>query len=357
MPRLGPRHRLAKNVYEDSSGVSVVVQVHGVQRESRFPPGTDLEHLKRQRDELRAALHDAHPATARGTLAHDAERYLQQIGGLAGFTSIRSRVRAWVDRLGPKPRSRITAEDVRLAFSDWRVAGRWNVGPGPRRPIHAPASEKTLRERWSALRCVYRLLDGPRAKTPCDDVPQPRAPAPTPVGVPSSTIRRVVRSLKAATKGTSRTSRARQDYARFLLLVSTGQRPAQVRRAQREDFRLDTGTWIVRGAKGGPSHAVWLNVEMRAAVRAFLSAEAFGPWSSSRFARLLRRHGWPEHVRPYAARHSVAIDALERGADIGDVQALLGHTHIDTTRKFYAPIAAARQQRIARQLEGRLRIG
>src|SRR5439155_5643990 len=149
------------------------------------------------RDQLRADLHDETPTTPRGTLAHHAGRYLKQIAGRPGFKADRSHVRAWLDRLGPKSRSRIAAADVRLALAAWRSKGTWAGGRGARtrHALAAPASEKTLQERWRVLKHLYKTLDGPKAKTPCDDVPRPKPPAPTPVGVHVTKVQRVADAL------------------------------------------------------------------------------------------------------------------------------------------------------------------
>lgn len=360
MARRGDRDRLATNIYRDTTGYAVVVQVNGLQRELRFPLTAELEELKQQRDQLRADLRDEAPAAAeRGTLAHDADRYLKQIAGRPGFKADRSHLRAWIDRFGTTPRNRIKASDVRMALASWRTKGTWAGGRGKRKrtATAAPASEKTLQQRWRVLKHLYKTLDGPKAKTPCDDVVRPRPAAATPVGVHASRVQRVADALAKRAHATKLRSRERQDYARFLMLITTGQRPAQLKRAIEEDFHLGEQFWIVRGAKGGPSHAIHLNKEMRAAVKLFLAAGAVGLYGDEQLLATVRAHGWPKAIPLYNARHSVAIDAIERGADLGDVQAMLGHASIDTTRRFYGPIMRLRQKALGKRLEGRLRVG
>jgi integrase len=331
--RQGTRRRLDRGIYQDASGVAIQAQVHGVRQELRFPPDTDLPTLQQRRDQLRADLHDVSPLQARGTLSRDAERYLKQIAGRPGSKADRSHLRAWIDRLGPKPRSRITADDVRLALAAWRTAGTWTGGRGkrPRQATARPASEKTLKERWRVLRHLYKTLDGPKARTPCDDVLRPKPAAPTPVGVPVTTVQKVATALATRAAGTPRHSLARQDYARFLLLTTTGQRPAQIMRAIAADFHLREQFWIVRGAKGGPTHAIHLNAEMRAAVRRFLASAAVGRYNDQQLLAVVRAHGWPATIPLYNARHS-----------------------IETTRRFYAGILRLRQRQVGRRLEGRL---
>jgi integrase len=359
MARKGSRRKLAKNIYEDEAGISIVVQVRGLQREIRFDTGTELETLLKNRDQLRADLHDECPATERGTLNHDAVRYLKQVAGRPGFAADRSHLRAWLDRLGPKPRARITADDVRTVLAAWRKKGTWTGGRGKRqrRALKGPASLKTLKERWRVLKHLYKTLDGPKAKTPCDDVERPKPGASTPVGVHARVVQTVADALKVRTAGTPLRSRERQDHARYLMLVTTAQRPAQLKRAIAEDFHLGEQFWIVRGAKGGISHGIHLNKEMRVAVKWFLAAGAIGPYDSQALLELARAHGWPATVPLYNARHSVAIDAIQAGADLGDVQALLGHASIETTRRFYAGIFRLRQRNVGKRLEGRLKVG
>jgi integrase len=172
-----------------------------------------------------------------------------------------------------------------------------------------------------------------------------------------SKVQRVATALARRAQKTPLRSRERQDYARFLMLTTTAQRPAQLQRAIAEDFHLREQFWIVRSAKGGPSHAIHLNAEMRRAVKLFLGAGAIGAYNEAQLLDVARAHGWPKTIPLYNARHSVAIDAIEAGADLGDLQALLGHASIETTRRFYGPILRLRQKAFGKTFEGRLKIG
>jgi integrase len=357
--RQGTQRRVERGIYVDDTGYSVKVQVRGARQELRFPAGTALERLQQQRDQLRADLHDVSPTLERGTLAADAVRYLKRIANRAGSKADASHLRAWIDRLGPKLRSRVTKEDVELALAAWRKAGTHVGGRGTRarKPLDTPASETTIKERYRVLRHLYKTLDGPKAKTPLDDVARPRPATRTPVGVSVTIVQRVANALAARAQGTPMKSAARQDYARYVMLTTTAQRPAQLQRAIAEDFHLREQFWIVRGAKGGPTHAIHLNKEMRQAVKLLLAAGALGPYDTTALLEVARAHGWPKQLPLYNARHSVAIDAIEAGADLGDVQALLGHASIETTRRFYAGILRLRQKAVGKRLEGRLKVG
>lgn len=96
-----------------------------------------------------------------------------------------------------------------------------------------------------------------------------------------------------------------------------------------------------------------MNDDMKAAVEAFIAADAWGPLDGSNYAKELYTAGWPKDVRPYQARHSVALELGERGIDLGDVQGWLGHKHVQTTRKHYAPVLVSRLKQASESLAGR----
>jgi integrase len=138
-----------------------------------------------------------------------------------------------------------------------------------------------------------------------------------------------------------------------MVIASTGVRPAELKRAEPCDVDLDRRVWLVRTAKGGTPRAFWLNDEMKQAIEAFIAADAWGNFDGSDYAKALYAAGWPKDVRPYQARHSVALELGERGIDLGDVQGWLGHKHVTTTRKHYAPVLSSRLKQASERLSGR----
>jgi integrase len=113
-------------------------------------------------------------------------------------------------------------------------------------------------------------------------------------------------------------------------------------RAEPGDVDLKRRIWFVRAAKGGHAIPLPLTQDMIRAWKAFIAADAWGTFDARSFSKTIRRHGWPKGIRPYNLRHTFAIDHLLAGTDIGDLQGLLGHRQIETTRKFYGPILLAR---------------
>lgn len=338
------RKRIAEGVYEDAYGIAATVKVGKKQREQRFPRGTSLEFLAawraRARDDLLDIADDDAPPLP-GTFAGDLEHYLKKIEAKAKYKSDRSHLRAWLPRVGPLLRRRIRASHVTTAIAAWKAE---------------ETSARTIRHRVRVLRELYHGLDGRYAPTPVIGVELPKPEAPHPVAVPWTMVRAVAESLKQGkagekAHGPNRTI-APVDYAhpekgraRFLVLATTGQRPAQLMRALPTDVDLKRKLWYVRAAKGGLSTALPLDSQMVNAWKAFIKADAWGPFDTTAFGKLLRRHGWSEEYKPYALRSTLAIDMILGGADLSDVQAALGHRRIQTTQTHYAGLQLARMRR------------
>lgn len=318
-----------------------------LQKECRFSSGTPARVLKAWRDSMRQKLLKRIPAAADravklGTLKADALRYYPLIKHLADWVTRRSEIRAWFPLLGDRYRHTITREDVLRARGTWLEQGR---------------AHRTVNNRVSALKDLYRKLDGDEAPTPCDTVRMLAAPR-TPVRrVTADEINAVLNALLVvaglAPVGKGRPGQhALRDRARLMVMCSTGRRPCEIERAVPGDVSLEQCVWGVRDAKGGWSAGVYLNSEMLVAWRTFVDADAWGPFPAH-FARRLRAAGWPKDVDPYKVRHSTWIAASERGADLADIQAGAGHRNIATTREHYVPVLNSRMQRLSELIDGR----
>jgi integrase len=215
---------------------------------------------------------------------------------------------------------------------------------------------RTINNRVTALRNLYRVLDGKDSPTPCDGIDALHVAKVPPQVIAPKVINTVLDNLLKRSLPTHRKGRpakhALEDRARLMVLASTGKRPCEVERAQPRDVDMQRRVWAVRDAKGGWSEGVYLNSEMLAAWEAFIDAEAWGPFPDH-FPQRLRAAGWPAGVRVYNARHSTWIEASERGADLSDIQAGAGHRNISTTREHYVPVLHSRMQKLSELLDGR----
>lgn len=154
----------------------------------------------------------------------------------------------------------------------------------------------------------------------------------------------------------------RRDRALMELLYSTGLRVSELIGLDREDVRLDTGEFSVKG-KGRKVRVVFLSQEATEAIRRYLllrrdedpalfirlkvheeAKSDDGKKSIDSSARLTARSvqriisyyatkvGIAKQVTPHVFRHVFATDLLQNGADLRSVQALLGHSSITSTQ-------------------------
>lgn len=336
MPRKGKRLRVAAGIYRDGRGLAAVVKVGPVQREKRYPLGSDLHDLKQWQETTKATLKRKQPLTQRGGFERDAKRYINQVKHLASWKARNIEVNAWIAEFGHRHRSTIKTADVLRTRADWLAQ---KVAP------------KTVNNRVQTLRHLYRTLDGKHADTPCDDLsplPVHKTPAIVITDAKVCEVEQTLAGFESVKRLPDQKTRAR-----FRVLASTGKRPSEMMRAQPSDVDLGRRVWVVRDGKGGYSPGLYLNDDMIAAWSLFVAADAWGPYNTNSFARTLRSAGWLKGVRPYNLRHTTWIMAMERGADARDVQAGAGHKRFETTQRHYVGVRNSRMQKLSELLEGR----
>ncbi len=146
----------------------------------------------------------------------------------------------------------------------------------------------------------------------------------------------------------------RRDRAILELLYATGCRVSEVSHLRLRDVHLEDGYCLCHG-KGDKQRVVPLGQQARAAVTAYLDherpqlAERRSPaadylFLSPRGQRLRRERIWElfkkygarvglsDEISPHTMRHSFATHLLAGGADLRQVQELLGHASIATTQ-------------------------
>lgn len=169
-----------------------------------------------------------------------------------------------------------------------------------------------------------------------------------------------------------------RDRALLELLYATGCRASEVSHLQLQNLHLDQQNCLVQG-KGSKQRIVPLGEAAVLALRDYLQKErpalaakalAKGrpvpPWVllSSRGQRLRRekiwelikqyaaRSGAPEGMGPHTLRHSFATHMLAGGADLREVQELLGHASIATTQ-IYTHVEQSRLKKVHQQFHPR----
>lgn len=262
---------------------------------------------------------------ARGTLEADLPTYLAKMKRkLAHVDSREDEINAWLGRFGSRRRHTITRDEVRRQIKDWEDAG---------------AAASTIRHRMTALSTLYAEVDGEDAYNPVKGVKRPKEAEPKPDSRPPHIIISVLDELwlRAAMN-----NRGWKTLARALVLAHTGMRPSQMMRLDpdlhiRSYLDEDVPMVEVPSGKGGKTHWKPLTTDGVAAFRLFLRVGAPGPFSTSSFYKswmLACKAAEVAPFNPYKLRHSYATLLRRAGADIADIQELLGHKSPKTTQRY-----------------------
>jgi integrase/recombinase XerC len=208
----------------------------------------------------------------------------------------------------------------------------------------APA---TVARRISAIRSFFRWMSREERieGNPAEGLRVPRRPHRLPHVL---TTEEVERLLEAPVDDDWQGLR---DKALLETLYSTGGRVAEVAGLDVKDLDLHGGSVRLRG-KGRRERLGALGRPCLAALNAYFDAtrrekrrrepeavflNRYGERLSARgVARVLRRHvvraGLSRDVHPHTLRHSFATHLLERGANLREVQEMLGHKSVSTTQ-------------------------
>ena len=166
----------------------------------------------------------------------------------------------------------------------------------------------------------------------------------------------------------------KRDRALLELLYATGCRASEISNLKLPDVRLEQGFCICRG-KGDKERIVPLGRRSIEAVKRYLAEErpalvqaqkVPASWLllSRRGQRLRRERIWelmkryalrigaPDSISPHTMRHSFATHLLAGGADLRQVQEMLGHASISTTQ-IYTHVDHTRLKKVHQQFHPR----
>ena len=206
---------------------------------------------------------------------------------------------------------------------------------------------RSVARKISAIRSFFRWLDeaGRIPSNPAEGLRTPRRPRRLPQVL---TKKEVVRLLETPD---GETWSGLRDRALLEALYSTGARVSELAGLDLRDMDLHEGTALLRGkgrrerlaGLGGPcvraleAYADATRAEGRRIAKTAVFLNRFGNRLSARgVARVIEKHvtaaALPSHVSPHTLRHSFATHLLEAGANLREVQELLGHKSVASTQ-------------------------
>lgn len=345
MPRRGKRVRLARGIYQDESGVAIVLRIAGHPQEFRQPLGQDLAEYQRIRGRLLAkhrqdVLRDD---ARRQSLSADITTYLATLPKGGKQTDRRRLLEAWAPD-HDQPRAALTSQMIREQLA-WANEG------------FAPS---TINNRRQALMSLYQTLDGKSAANPVRDVPRVPRRVEEPRGLSYDVIELILSHVpergRPTGEGKGTRPKVSQTRARLRVMAYTGLPQAQIGRLLPRDLNLDAATLYVRPRRKGAGAAGRTLPLVRPAVdafRAFIEAKAWGPFSHRAMAHTFTRaivHAkaqwaadhptmpWPApaDVRPYDLRHSFGALIFRVTGNIKSTADLLLHSDLRTTERYVA---------------------
>ncbi len=238
------------------------------------------------------------------------------------------------------------------------------------------ASKRSIARKLSAIRTFFNFLqrEGAIEANPADDVSTPRLSRTLPEFLSVAETKQLLESPPADTPEGIR------DRAILETLYSTGVRVAELAGIRLNDIDLLGGAVKVTG-KGRKQRMAMLGRYAVDALRKYLVARRRLDKGVSERKLFLSRNGRPlqerdfhrvvtkyaeklwfrRSVSPHTLRHSFATHLLDGGADLRDVQELLGHSNLSTTQ-IYTHVSVERLRAIydqahphARYMEGERR--
>jgi integrase/recombinase XerC len=242
--------------------------------------------------------------------------------------------------------------------------------------FHARCKPATLGRKLAAMRSFFRFLVRERrcALDPTAGISAPRVPKRLPNPLPVDDCINLIESQPIDRPETD--EKEVRDRALLELLYGAGLRVGEVSSLDVRDVDLHRGDVRVSG-KGGKERVVPLPAAAREAIDRYLTLRrspgllgrplftAMRPREDGPrrlgvrdIRRILRsrarRAGVSDRVHPHRMRHSYATHLLDMGADLREIQELLGHSSLSTTEK-YTAVSAERLLAVYDQAHPRAR--
>lgn len=260
------------------------------------------------------------------------------------------------ERLASGELVKVSAQNVRRTLS--RFAEHYGALPiGELASAHVedfladnPCAPSTRRQRFSTLKtfCAWLVRRGYIDRDPMAGMKAPRQPRALPRAFRADVVEELLRRCPSS-----------RERLMVLLEVQEGLRSVEVSRLEIADIDPEERTMLIHG-KGGHQRLLPFSSETWAALEAYLAdypPATAGPVVRSLvpphgaltpayivlvLGRLLRSMGVAGGA--HGLRHTAATDMLRRGADVRDIQTVLGHRSLSST-SVYLPFSDTRRLR------------
>lgn len=197
--------------------------------------------------------------------------------------------------------------------------------------------------------CQYLVSYGILAENPADDVETPRVKKSAPQTL---TVEQVERLLSQPARNTS--AKGRRDAAMLETLYATGLRVSELVSLTLADVDLSSGTLRTAGPDGS-ERRIPLTERAKDALRYYIEQGRVqllrdpseqhlylnmrgGPLTRQGLWLIIREYveqaGIDENVSPHTLRHTFAAHQLQDGANVEEVQKVLGHASRSTTQAY-----------------------
>ena len=244
--------------------------------------------------------------------------------------------------------------------------------------LHAGCHPATLGRKLASLRSFFRfaLREGGCGLDPTAGIPAPRQPKRLPNPLPVDDCATLIESPDSGPRSERPGRGGLRDRALVELLYGAGLRVGEAAALDVRDVDLHRGEVRVMG-KGGKERVVPLPAAARESLGEYLDsrrvpgilAEPLFPSLRPRDGRArrlgqrdirrilkarARGAGIADRVHPHRLRHSYATHLLDMGADLREIQELLGHASLSTTEK-YTAVSSERLMEVYDQAHPRAR--
>lgn len=210
-------------------------------------------------------------------------------------------------------------------------------------------STATITRHTASIRCFYQflILNGEAAANPAKGIKLEKAPQKLPEILTGSEI-----DLLLSQPDTQQPKGCR-DKAMLELLYATGIRVSELVNLNIDDVNLNTGILRCRGERG--DRIIPIYPEAVTAISDYIFRvrrmivepdERQALFTNLNGHRLTRQGFWKiikgytemagitKEITPHTLRHSFALHLLENGADLKDIQHMLGHADISSTQVY-----------------------